>query len=175
MDNIAGQKSGLSVATNVATLVMVLLWLIPTVGLFVSSFRDRDQISASGWWQAPFPVELTARGRTGVESTPDGDVFVVTGNIYDDDEARSFFPGGGGEVVAFGTRGAAPAEFPAGTVAELGEGETLTINGDGSYRWVTPEEPGSRGQRVYFAAESPPNFTLANYRQVLTADNMDVV
>jgi alpha-glucoside transport system permease protein len=174
MDNIAGQKAGMGWATNVAVLVMVLLWLIPTIGLFVSSFRDRDQISASGWWQAPFPVELTARGRTGAEATPDGDGFVVTGNIYDDPEAKSFFPRGGGTVVAFGTRGADPTQFAAGTTAELGAGETLTIDGDGNYRWVTPEDPGSRGQRVYFAAESPPRFTLDNYRNVLTADNMDL-
>ena len=174
MDGMAGQKSGFTIGTNIAVLIMVLIWLIPTVGLFVSSFRERDQISASGWWQAPFPVELTARGRTSAEGTPDGDVFVVTGNIYDDEEAQSFFPNGGGTVVAFGVRGAAPTEFEAGSVADLGDGETLTVEGDGTYRWVTPEKPGNRGQRVYFAAESPPAFTLDNYRTVLTADNMDL-
>src|SRR6056297_298156 len=111
MDNIAGQKSGLSIVTHLSVVFLVLIWLIPTVGLFVSSFRDRDQISNSGWWEAPFPVELTARGRTSAEATPEGDVFVVTGNIYDDEEALSYFPGGGGTVVAFGTRGANPTEF----------------------------------------------------------------
>lgn len=173
MDNIAGQKSGLSIATNIAVILLVVIWLVPTVGLFVSSFRDRDQISASGWWQAPFAVELTARGRTGVQAGQDGNNFVVEGNIYDDDEAASFFPSGGGDVVAFGTRGAAPKEFPAGETADLGDGETLTVNRDGTYRWVTPEEPGNRGQRVYFAAQSPPKFTLSNYRTVLMAENMD--
>ena len=173
MDNIAGQKAGLSIGTNIAVLVMVLIWLVPTLGLFVSSFRERDQISASGWWRAPFSVELTARGRTGTQAAPDGSAFVVTGNIYDDPEAKSFFPSGGGQVVAFGTRGADPTEYKAGTTADLGDGETLTVEADGSYRWVTPDEPGQRGQRIYFAAKSPPAFTLANYRQVLTADNMD--
>ncbi|WP_375262125.1 carbohydrate ABC transporter permease [Palleronia sp.] len=172
MDNIAGRKSSLSWATHLSVLALVLLWLIPTIGLFVSSFRDRDQISESGWWVAPFPVELTARGRTATEATQEGDIFVVTGNIYDDPEAQSFFPEGGGEVVAFGTRGVNPGEFEAGTTVELGDGETLTVNPDGTYEWRTPEEP-DRGQRIYFAAESPPSFTLANYRQVLTADNMD--
>ena len=173
MDNIAGQKSSLAWATHISVLVLVLLWLIPTIGLFVSSFRDRDQISESGWWEAPFPVELTARGRTASEATQDGDIYVVTGNIYDDPEAQSFFPGGGGEIVAFGTRGVDPSEFEAGTTAEMGDGESLTVNSDGSYEWRTPEDPGDRGQRVYFAAESPPSFTTANYEQVLTADNMD--
>ncbi|TDL83694.1 carbohydrate ABC transporter permease [Palleronia sediminis] len=173
MDGMAGHKSSLSWATNISVVVLVLLWLIPTIGLFVSSFRERDQISASGWWEAPFAVEITARGRTATEATPEGDLFVVTGNIYDDPEAGSFFPNGGGEIVAFGTRGVDPSEFEAGTVADLGDGETLVINPDGSYEYRTPEEPGSRGQRVYFAAASPPAFTLDNYRNVLTADNMD--
>ncbi|RVV99620.1 carbohydrate ABC transporter permease [Mesobaculum littorinae] len=173
MDNIVGKKSGLTWAVNITVLLLVILWLIPTVGLLVSSFRDRDQISESGWWRAPFPVELTARGRTSAEAAADGDVFVVTGNIYDDPEAQSFFPSGGGDVVAFGTRGVNPTEFEAGATADLGDGESLTVNGDGTYRWVTPEDPGDRGQRVYFAAESPPQFTTANYEQVLTADNMD--
>lgn len=173
MDNIAGQKSSLTWATHLSVLILVILWLVPTVGLLVSSFRDRDQISESGWWQAPFAVELTARGRTGTEATQDGDIFVVTGNIYDDPEAAGYFPGGGGEVVAFGTSGRNPGEFPVGEPVEIGDGETLVVNVDGSYEWRTPEDPGDRGQRVYFAAESPPSFTTANYEQVLTADNMD--
>lgn len=172
MDSMAGTKSSLTWATHLSVLFLVLLWLIPTIGLFVSSFRDRDQISASGWWEAPFAVELTARGRTASEATLDGDNFVVTGSIYDDPEAKSYFPGGGGDIVAFGTRGANPTEFEAGSTADLGDGETLTVNGDGTYTYMSPEDPGSRGQRVYFAAESPPSFTLDNYDQVLTADNM---
>ncbi len=75
--------------------------------------------------------------------------------------------------MAFGTRGVDPTEFEAGTTADLGDGETLTVNADGSYAWRTPEDPGDRGQRVYFAAQAPPDFTLDNYEQVLTADNMD--
>ncbi|MEM6891691.1 MAG: carbohydrate ABC transporter permease, partial [Pseudomonadota bacterium] len=50
MDNIAGTKSSLTWAVNLSVIFLVVLWLIPTVGLLVSSFRDRDQISASGWW-----------------------------------------------------------------------------------------------------------------------------
>ena len=35
---------------NVTLVVICLLWLIPTLGLFVSSFRPRDEIMSSGWW-----------------------------------------------------------------------------------------------------------------------------
>jgi alpha-glucoside transport system permease protein len=40
--------SGLAV--NGGLLLLCFLWLIPTLGLFVSSFRTREQITASGWW-----------------------------------------------------------------------------------------------------------------------------
>jgi len=54
MDNIAGSKSSLVWITNIAVAALVILWLLPTVGLFVSSFRTTDQISTTGWWKAPF-------------------------------------------------------------------------------------------------------------------------
>ncbi|MCR9108604.1 MAG: carbohydrate ABC transporter permease [Rhodobacteraceae bacterium] len=172
MENIAGKKPALSWAKNVAMATMVLIWVIPTLGLLVSSFRDRDQISATGWWQAMLPVELTARARTGTEATPEGGLYRVEGVIFDDEEAQSYFSGTPGDISAFGIRGAEPTAYPAGTTADLGDGETLTVNADGSYVWITPEEPGNRGQRVYFAAESPPKLTLDNYRTVLSGDNM---
>ena len=58
MDNIAGQNKGGKLAVNITVIILVLLWLLPTIGLFVSSFRDRDQISNSGWWQAPLAVAI---------------------------------------------------------------------------------------------------------------------
>lgn len=33
-------------------LIVVILWLIPTVGLLVSSFRDAGRVNTSGWWTA---------------------------------------------------------------------------------------------------------------------------
>jgi len=35
---------------NGALLLLVLLWTIPTLGIFISSFRDRVDIQTSGWW-----------------------------------------------------------------------------------------------------------------------------
>jgi alpha-glucoside transport system permease protein len=45
------QQSRLSgCAVNLSLLLLVLLWTIPTLGLFISSFRSRDDIQTSGWW-----------------------------------------------------------------------------------------------------------------------------
>jgi alpha-glucoside transport system permease protein len=35
---------------NGALLLLVLIWSVPTFGLFISSFRSRDDIQTSGWW-----------------------------------------------------------------------------------------------------------------------------
>ena len=59
MDNIAGKKSGLSWAVNISVALLVMLWVFPTAGLFVSSFRTADQISSNGWWQSLFNTEYT--------------------------------------------------------------------------------------------------------------------
>ncbi|WP_341973837.1 carbohydrate ABC transporter permease [Microbacterium sp. LTA6] len=36
---------------SVGSIVIAVLWTIPTLGLFISSFRPRDQIRSSGWWE----------------------------------------------------------------------------------------------------------------------------
>jgi alpha-glucoside transport system permease protein len=174
MDNIAGAKSGVTWAVHLTVAFIVVLWLVPTVGLFVSSFRDRDQISESGWWMAPFPVEQAFRGRAATDNTTqDGDSWVLTGNIFEDEEVVSMLGEGGGSVAAFSDSGREPGAYPAGETADLGDGETLLVEPNGDYVFTLPEDPGDRGPRIYFIAETPAEFTLNNYNTVLSADNMD--
>ncbi|HKX67062.1 MAG TPA: carbohydrate ABC transporter permease [Intrasporangium sp.] len=59
----------LSPFSIVVMAVLALLWSIPTIGLFVTSFRTRDEAAASGWWTAllnPFSSEWTTSNYTGV-------------------------------------------------------------------------------------------------------------
>ena len=174
MDNIAGKSSGLKWAVNITVALLVIAWLIPTVGLFVSSFRDRDQITASGWWNAPFSVELTYRTRANDgEPVQEGDLWVVEGNIFATSEVAEAFASGEASVTAFGVTGREPTAYPAGTEGETRDGGTLMVNADGSYRYTTAEEPDDRGLRIYFAAATPPDFTMDNYLTILTAQTTE--
>ncbi len=172
MDNIAGQNQSGKLAVNITVVILVLLWLLPTIGLFISSFRDRDQISNSGWWQAPFAVDLNFRARVAADDPrEENGTFILEGNIFTLDGLASEFPDGG-VVSGFGTRAVAPAEFVPGEVVELRTGGTVTVEADGTYR-VETEESLARGPTLYFEARTAPRFTLANYNTVMQADGMD--
>ena len=40
------------VAINLTVLALIVIWTVPTLGLFITSFRDKQAISNSGWWTA---------------------------------------------------------------------------------------------------------------------------
>ena len=40
---------------HIALAILMFIWLIPTIGLFVNSFRNSADIASSGWWTALFP------------------------------------------------------------------------------------------------------------------------
>jgi alpha-glucoside transport system permease protein len=44
-----------SLPLNIAMILLTALWLIPTLGLFISSFRPRFLINTTGWWTALVP------------------------------------------------------------------------------------------------------------------------
>jgi len=35
---------------HLAIVIMCILWLVPTLGLFITSLRTRQAVSTSGWW-----------------------------------------------------------------------------------------------------------------------------
>jgi alpha-glucoside transport system permease protein len=44
---------------TVAALIIAIVWTIPTFGLFISSFRDRNDIQTTGWWTSIFNPSFT--------------------------------------------------------------------------------------------------------------------
>jgi alpha-glucoside transport system permease protein len=172
MDNIAGTKSSLTWAVHISVAALVLLWIFPTLGLLVSSFRTTDQIRSSGWWAAMFPAVQNETFRTADPDETRVDLgegrFMVEGNLYVVDGRVETAEDVPAEISVWGTSSRAIDAYQAGDTADLGDGETMTVQSNGDYRWEGDEEQLSgRGQRVFVTAESPPEFTLANYRNVL--------
>lgn len=153
-------------AVHLSALVLVALWVLPTAGLLVTSFRDRDQIAASGWWTA-----LSSSAQKQMFRAPEGDgevhegaVFVLRGSVFD---------GGAGQVGAFGFSSKRPEAFRPGETADLGQGVSLTVAPDGAFVLSGPQSfKGQRGQRIFYTASVPPRFTAANYRSVLLAEGL---
>lgn len=165
MDAVAGKKPAVVWLLNISVIAIVLLWLFPTLGLFVSSFRTGDQITASGWWSAMFPAEQTLQIRAAdpddfrVELA-DGQ-FVVEGNIFGTEPFE-------GEIKAWATSSRALGAFAPGETSNLGEGETFTLQADGAYEWKgNDDQISGRAQRVFIDATVPPDFTTENYSFVL--------
>ena len=173
MSSIAGSKSGLTWAVHFSVVLLVALWLFPTVGLFISSFRTADQISTSGWWSALLTQEQNLVLRTADPSTQveENGRWIVAGNLF----AGS---GASGTISAWGVSSRAIAEYAPGDTAPLGnDGAEITVEADGAYRLVSATAfTDRRGPRVFVTASAPPEFTFANYRQVLfsgsTTDSM---
>ncbi|MFN3279838.1 MAG: carbohydrate ABC transporter permease [Paracoccus hibiscisoli] len=165
MEGMAGQKSSLAWAVNISAFLLVLLWTIPTLGLFVSSFRDRDQISTSGWWQSFSGSEQTGFVRSGVagdQIQQDG-LYVIEGSAIEGTQA----------LQAWGTGARNPAEYQPGDTADLGDGISLTVAEDGAYRLISAQPfEITRGERIFTTTVSPPSFTTENYNRVLTAGGL---
>ena len=146
MDNIAGSKSSLTWAVHISVAFLVVLWLFPTVGLLVSSFRTGDQIATSGWWAALGESEQNVVFRAKDPDDfreADGDLYVVAGNFFEEE-------GGSGTITVWGTSSRAIDAYTAGDVADLGDGATFTVDAEGNYEWRGPdEEVSGRGQRAF--------------------------
>ncbi|MBO3758334.1 carbohydrate ABC transporter permease [Ciceribacter sp. L1K22] len=174
MATIVGKKSGLVWAVHISVVALVLLWLLPTAGLFISSFRTADQIATSGWWTALFPQEqnLVVRAAAPSTQTQEGNLFVIQGNLLAEN-------GNAAEttISAWGTSSQAIDAYAPGDTADMGEDGRVTVQENGDYRLENNVEfTGSRGERLFVTATVPPKFTLDNYYTVLfsgsTTDSM---
>jgi alpha-glucoside transport system permease protein len=163
MDSMAGKKPALVWAVNISAALLVLIWLIPTVGLFVTSFRDKDQIIASGWWNSFFSSTQTERFRTDPDSqTQVGAEWVIEG---------SALPPGAEALSAWGVKTTEPGAYAPGETIELDGGANLTVNADGAYKVTSPSKFDD-DQRIFAQGTVPPKFTLSGYTRVLTGEGI---
>lgn len=174
MAAIAGTKSSLTWAVQLSTIALVLLWVFPTLGLLVSSFRTVDQINSSGWWASLTAAEQNVVFRAAdpdenrVAEGADGTIFVVSGNVFGEEASET-------TISVWGTSSRAIDIYQVGDIADLGDGETVTLQANGDYEWRgNDEQLSGRGQRLFATITAPPDFTLDNYDQVLlSGDSTD--
>lgn len=155
-----GKKSALTWAVHISVLLLVLLWIFPTLGLLVSSFRTGDQISSNGWWKSLTTQEqkLAAIRVSGSEIENNGK-FIITGDLF---ETK------GKKISAWGSSSRAPEKYEAGQTASLKNDATLSVDESGHFVLTGPASfEGKRLPRVFSTATIPPEFTLDNYENVL--------
>ena len=164
MDGIVETKSSLKKwVVRITVALLLAVWLTPTLGLFVSSFRTRDQISVSGWWTAFFTTEKNEVLRAADPDDfrlADGDVFTVSGNLFGEGSSK--------KIILWGTKRRSRDAYVPGEVADMGEGESITVQANGDYVWRgNDDQLSGRGQRVFVTVRAPPEFTLQNYHWML--------
>jgi alpha-glucoside transport system permease protein len=158
------------ITVHLSVLMLVVIWSLPTVGILVSSFRDKAQISSSGWWTAPFRSSRNARH---VPPSLDGQKlidgkWVIEGRI---------FPEGSQSIVegfaATGKKLDSDEKAEIGETALLRKGISVSVQSDGAYRLTSESEiTRARDARFVYRANEPPIFTLDNYKRVLTRDGI---
>jgi alpha-glucoside transport system permease protein len=156
-------------ALHLTVLILVVLWTLPTLGILVSSFRDKNLISSSGWWTAMSTSERpqVLRLKGGADAVQQDGKFVISGNILQEAEDSHT-----GTVQSFGLGTRDPRANAAGTTFTLEDGKTLQVNTDGGYTFTSPVAFEERGQRVSVIAAVPPSFTTENYNTVLNAEGI---
>ena len=161
------RRSPLMLLVHLSVLFLVLLWTFPTAGLLISSFRDKDQLAVSGWWQSLSSSEQNLIGRTkGPEHQTllDGK-YVLSGQIDGFNTSD--------EILRFGWTSKLPEAYVVGDVAEMRNGGTLTVASNGEYTMtsLTPFK-GSRGKRIFYTEMASPKFSLDNYKEVLHSEGI---
>lgn len=164
-EGLAGRSAALVWAVNLAAAALVLLWTIPTLGLLVSSFRDRDQIITSGWWRAAFSATASTfvRAGTAADQIREEDLFVISGNVLPPEA----------ELKSWGVTSKAPGAYKPGETADLKDGQRLTVLENGDYRLTSPTAfTEGRGMRIFVTTLAPPRLTTENYARVITAEGI---
>ena len=160
------RRPTVTIILNLSVLILVIMWTIPTAGLFISSIRDKDQLAVSGWWTSLATSQQNLISRTsGIDKQIERDGrFILEGNVFESGE---------GEVSKFGWTSQDPSAYTPGETVEMRGSQTITVLADGSYTLSSPIAwTGSRGKRVFYTADIPPRFTLDNYREVLTSEGI---
>ena len=151
-----------SIIAQLILLIFVIVWIIPTFGLFVTSFRDKDLLAISGWWTSLVTTQVNEIYRTeNMDSQIKQDnIYIIKDNLFDNQKGK--------KISSFGITSKNINEFLTEEEANLKNGSVLIVYENGDYIWKSNKPfKNKNGKRIFITASSPPNFTLENYKEVL--------
>ncbi len=156
-----------SILSQLLLLFFVILWITPTFGLFISSFRDKDQLAISGWWTSLVTTEVNEIHRTKgkKDQVEDEGFYIIKGNLFKKDEGK--------KVLSYGVTSKNINAYKVGEVAILKDKSEIIVFENGNYQWKSKSEfKKKKGRRIFITATSPPSFTLDNYKEVLFKEGL---
>ena len=151
-----------SILSQLLLLIFVIIWIIPTFGLFISSLRDKDLLAISGWWTSLTTTEINEIHRMSgmTAQTQEGDYFIIKGKLFENNSGK--------KIQSFGITSKKINEFQIGDTAIFKDKSEVTIDENGNYFWKSLTKfTKKKGKRIFTTALSPPSFTFDNYREVL--------
>ena len=151
-----------SILSQLLLLLFVIIWIIPTFGLFISSLRDKDLLSISGWWTSLTTTEINEIHRMlGMEhQIQENNYYIIKGSIFEDNSRK--------KITSFGITSKKINEFSLDEIAIFKDNSEVTIDENGNYEWKSKTKfTKKKGKRLFTTSLSPPSFTFDNYREVL--------
>ena len=150
-----------SLLSQLLLLFFVIIWIIPTFGLFISSLRDKDLLAISGWWTSLKTTQVNEifRSEGNKEQFQEDDLFLIKGNIFEDDSNK--------KIISYGVTSKNINEFDIEQVGVFKDGTKIKLLENGNYILTSSKEFKKKGKRIFVTSLSPPKFTLDNYREVL--------
>jgi alpha-glucoside transport system permease protein len=156
-----------SIFSQLLLLFFVILWITPTFGLLISSFRDKDQLAISGWWTSLVTTEVNEIHRTkgNKAQIEEEGIFFIRGNLFDNEEGK--------KVLSYGITSKDINAYRVGEVAILKDKSEIVVFENGNYQWKSKSEfKKKKGRRLFITATSPPSFTLDNYKEVIFKEGL---
>ena len=150
-----------SLLSQLLLLLFVIIWIIPTFGLFISSLRDKDLLAISGWWTSLKTTQVNEiyRSEGSKEQTQENDLFLIEGSIFEDDSNK--------KIISYGVTSKNINEFDIEQIGVFKDGTKIQLFENGNYTLTSSNEFKKKGKRIFVTTLSPPKFTLENYKEVL--------